>query len=193
MDLLDCWGGRYPGSLGADYDNIVAPATSSLNIVDFLQAFTDVSAANGGQTPSFTTFLTTAKTAGLAAMLTSSGPYLVFAPMDTAFIAALPPTRRAVRDGLVADPKARADLLRRYIVEGYYPPLTLVTGQFKGYTDRTVTNILGEQLVLSGSDPLTINGDPAGGANSVMVANGTRVFYNIFNVPLPDVKQRRRP
>ena len=188
MDLLDCWGGRYPGAIGTDYDNIEPVATSALNIIDFLQGFTDASARNGGQTPSFQTFLTAAKAAGLTDLLTRSGPYLVFAPMDTAFTTALPPTRRAVRAEVLADPKARADLLRRYIVEGYYPSFTLVTGEYKGYTDRTVTNLLGEQLVLYSSDHLTINGDWSGSTANVMLANGTRVFYDISSIPLPAPK-----
>jgi hypothetical protein len=105
--------------------------------------------------------------------------------MDTAFTTALPPTRRAMRAEALADPQARADLLRRYMVKGYYPPATLVTGEYKGYFDRTVTNLLGEPLVLYSSDHLTINGDSAGSTASVMLANGTRVFYNIDSLPLP--------
>jgi uncharacterized surface protein with fasciclin (FAS1) repeats len=185
LDSLDCWGGKYPGLIGSDYDSFLSPSTSVLNTIDFLQGFTNESAHNGAKTPSFSTFLSALKKAGLAGSLTDGNPYLVFAPTDKAF-AALPKDKL---DAIISDPKALSDLLRRHIVEGYYPPATLATGRFMGYFDRTVTNLLGEKLTVNSSGGyFALNGEMAGGGDSVMTANGTRVFYNIDTVLLTGAK-----
>jgi hypothetical protein len=54
--------------------------------------------------------------------------------------------------------------------------------------DRTVTNLLGEKLAIFSSDSFSINGESAGSEESVMVANGTRVFYQISRVLSPPTK-----
>jgi uncharacterized surface protein with fasciclin (FAS1) repeats len=96
------------------------------------------------------------------------------------------PTTRQVT--LLADPKALADVLRAHIVEGYYPSGTLITGRFADRFERTVSNMLGAKLALSSSDGLYINGDRVGGEDTVMVANGTRIFFQINKVLLPATK-----
>ncbi len=149
--------------------------TSSLNTVDFLQLQSDVSAQDGGHTITFTTFLGALETAGLSDLLTTESPYMLFAPTDEAF-AALPEEEL---EALMADPDALADLLCAHIAAGYYPPGSLGRGRI----DRTVTNLLGEELVLTGGGgaDLAINGVVAGGSGghvpSSIVANGSRVFF----------------
>jgi hypothetical protein len=185
---MECWGGSFPGTLGTDYDSPgLFPESSDLNILDYLQGFTDESARNKGQTPSFKTFLAAIKSDGLADMLTKGDPYLVFAPQDSAFPQGPQPTRKAVRATAIANPTERDTVLRRYIVRGYYPAGTLVAGPAHDGADRTLTNILGEKLVLYG-DPLTINGVEVGPVDSTATANGTRVFYDINDLALTDNK-----
>jgi uncharacterized surface protein with fasciclin (FAS1) repeats len=180
IDWLDCFGGVYPGEHGGSS----SLATSSLNTIDFLQAQSDASAKNGGQAPAYNTLLVALKTTGLTDQLTTGGPYLVFAPTDDAF-AALPKDKR---DALLADPKALTDVLLSHIVEGYYPYGSLSPAPGIGGFNRTVTNMRGEQLKLSGDGGrLTINGDPVAPAavsfpinltpgDPIMVANGVRVM-----------------
>jgi len=177
IDTLDCFSGDYP-------EMHTSPSTSLLNAIDFLQGASDEAAKNGGRSPSFKTFLAALKTTGLTQMLATGGPYLLFPPTDEAF-AALP---KATRDALLADPKTLADVLRAHIVEGYYPPGTLITGRFADRFERTVSNMLGAKLALSSDDGLFINGDRVGGEDTVMVANGTRVFVQINKVLLPATK-----
>jgi uncharacterized surface protein with fasciclin (FAS1) repeats len=179
-DSLDCFFGSYPGM----HDTHTSPSTSLLNAVDLLGDASDAAAKNGGRSPSFKTFLAALDTTGLTQMLTTGGPYLLFPPTDEAF-AALP---KAKRDALLADPKALADVLRTQIVAGYYPPGTLITGRFADRFERTVSNLLGAKLALSSDDGLFINGDRVGGEDTVMVANGTRVFVQINKVLLPATK-----
>ncbi len=184
LELFACWGGSYPGSIGADYDNHLAPTTSALNVLDFLQLLTDTSAKNGGKSSSFATLLAAIKTAGLTDMLTTGGPYLVLAPRDEAF-AALPKDKL---NALLADPKALTDLLRGHIVEGYYPAYTLSRAPGVPHFDRTVTNMRGEQLTIQGdSEELMINGLMAGPSEGALVANGGRVM-SVGKLLLPDAK-----
>lgn len=166
VDWLDCFSGTYP----RPWDTHSAPEMSPLNIIDFLQVRTDVSAKNGADMPAFTTFLAALKTAGLTDMLATGGPYIVFAPTDEAF-AALPQDKR---DALMADPKTLTDLLSTHIVEGFYPFGTLgPIGRF----DRTLTTLGGAQLILSGGGGrMVINRDHVGSGNNTTVANGSRVF-----------------
>jgi len=177
IDTLDCFGGNYA-------EMHTSPSTSLLNVIDFLQGASDEAAKKGSRSPSFKTFLAALETTGLTQMLTTGGPYLLFPPTDEAFTA-LP---KATRDALLADPKALADVLRAHIVEGYYPPGTLITGRFADRFERTVSNMLGAKLALSSDDGLFINGDRVGGEDTVMVANGTRVFVQINKVLLPATK-----
>ena len=58
----------------------------------------------------------------------------------------------------------------------------------KGIIDRTMTNMLGEKLVLYGFDTFTINDELVGTAQGVVIANGTRVFIDINQVLLPPKK-----
>ncbi len=165
-DQLDCFYGTYPDMITSHS----SASTSTLNVLDFLQAHTTAYTKNGGQGPSFNTFLAAVKNTNLAGLLTSGTPYLVVAPTDEAF-AALP---KEQRDALMDDPKARTDLLHTHIIPGYFPTGTLGHGG----VDRSMTNLLGERLVHSGSGPdFTINGvvlGPAG--DNAMLANGSRVF-----------------
>jgi uncharacterized surface protein with fasciclin (FAS1) repeats len=183
-DTLDCFGGHYPGTMGQNFDTHTSPSTSLLNAIDFLRGASDEATKNGGRSPSFKTFLAALEITGLTQMLATGGPYLLFPPTDEAF-AALP---KATRDALLTDPKVLADVLRAHIVEGYYPPATLITGRFADRFERTVSNMLGAKLALSSSDGLYINGDRVGGEDTAMVANGTRIFFQINKVLLPVTK-----
>ena len=158
-DFIDCFFGTAPSN-----DTHSSANTSGLNPIDYLQGLSAES-ARIGVVPSFATFLAAVKTAGLTDLLSTGGPYLVFAPTDAAF-AALPKDQL---DALLADPNA----LRAYIVEGYYPTGTLGHGTF----DRTVTNLLGEPLVLSGDgDDFSLNGNNVRLIDFAMTANGSRVL-----------------
>ncbi len=183
-DTLDCFGGHYPGMMGQNFDTHTSPSTSLLNAVEFLRDASDEAAKNGGPSRSFKTFLAALDTTGLTQMLTTGGPYLLFPPTDEAF-AALP---KAQLDALMANPKVLADVLRAHIVEGYYPPATLITGRFADRFERTVSNMLGAKLALTSSDGLYINGDRVGGEDTAMVANGTRIFFQINKIVLPATK-----
>jgi hypothetical protein len=168
IDTLDCFSGTYPGSIGQEFDAHTSPSTSTLSSIDFLRSFSGA-AGQTGKYPSFNTFLGALKTAGLDQMLTTGGPYLLFAPTDQAF-AALPD---AARQALLADPQALADVLRAHIVAGYYPPGTLA---HPGFT-RTVTNLRGAPLALPPNGQVISNGVPVALDDSVMAANGTRLFW----------------
>jgi Tol biopolymer transport system component len=158
-DTFDC----FFGSVSSETSHTGA-FTSGLNAIDYLQEIGAENARVGG-VPSFATFLAAVKNAGLTELLSTGGPYLVFAPTDAAF-AALPKDQL---DALMSDP----NVLRAYIVEGYYPTGTLGHGTF----DRTVTNLLGEPLVLLDiDDDFGINGVKLGLIDFAMTANGTRVL-----------------
>jgi uncharacterized surface protein with fasciclin (FAS1) repeats len=177
LDIIDCFFGWYKGPTSHWVDSWTSESTSGLNAINFLQVASDQHVKNGGDVfgniPSFDTFLTAVKNAGLTDLLTSGGPHLVFAPTDKAFAS----LSKDQLDALMADPKALGDFLRAYIVEGYYPRGTL--GQdLDDVFARTVTNLLGKELVLSGEEGnLKINGGSMGYVDSAMVANGTRVFW----------------
>ncbi len=183
LSTLDCFGGTYPGTIGQDFDTHSSANTSPLNAVDLLQAFNAEAGKSGKGSPSNNTFLAAVQAAGLTDMLAHGGPYIIFAPTDEAF-AALP---KGTLDALMADKQALGAFLRRHIVAGYYPPLTLVKVKYVGRFDRTVTNLLGEPVVLAtaSDDGLLINGENAGNSDSVMVAGGTRLFPWIGKVLLP--------
>jgi hypothetical protein len=149
-DEIACWGGSYPGSIPANYDSPLSGPTSELNVLDFLQGFTDASAQNGGKTPTFVTLLAAIKKADLTDTLRNDSPYVLFAPTDAAF-AALPKDKL---DALMADPKGLADLLRNHIVEGYHPRGTL--------DKRPLMNMLGATFTLHGGEQININGQDVG-------------------------------
>jgi uncharacterized surface protein with fasciclin (FAS1) repeats len=167
-DYIDCVGGT-PGTVEEDWYNRTSFGTSTLSAVDFLKV-----------REGFTTYLNALETAGLTDTLISESPYMLFAPTDQAF-AAMP---KEELDALMADPEALADLLQAHIAPGYYPPGSLG----RGLIDRTVTNLLGEELVLTGGggEDLAINGATMGpGGDYVMVANGSRVFSVSNLLPQP--------
>jgi uncharacterized surface protein with fasciclin (FAS1) repeats len=141
-----------------------------------LQAQSDESPKVGNPEWAYSTLLAALKTAGMTEQLITGGPYLVFAPTDDAF-AALPKDKR---HALMADPKALADMLRRYIVPGYYPYGSLSPAPVTSGFHRTVTNLRGEQLKLSGDEhDLRINDQPMGSLGPIdplMVANGVRMI-----------------
>lgn len=161
-DLIVALIGRFPGYRDIDFTIMESQSTSPLNVTDFLQAQTDLSVQNGGQTPAFTTFLTAVEETGLTDLLNTGGPYFVLAPTDEAF-AALPQDQLGA---FMADPEALADLLRYHIVEGYYPFGAL------GHP-RVLTNLLGLELSLVPDEG--INGVDVGSLGSSMIANGSRV------------------
>ncbi len=174
VDSFDCFHGWYNSPTNRSQWSGDSPRTSDLNMSEFLQGFSDQHGKNG-DVPSFDTFLTAVKTAGLTDLLTNGGPHLIFAPTDKAF-ASLPKDQL---DALMADPKALGDFLSSYIVEGYYPPYTL-GGDVDGDNyepDRTVINLLGKELVLSARDgSLSINRNNMQDVGNSMIANGSRVF-----------------
>jgi WD40 repeat protein len=80
-------------------------------------------------------------------------------------------------DALLADPKALADLLRGHIVEGYFPSGTMSSTPGVPGFNRTVRNLRGEQLTLTGDDEgLSVNGVMTGPTQPIFVANGTRIM-----------------
>jgi hypothetical protein len=172
VDALDCFDGVYPNSISG----FTSVATSSLNAIDFLQAQSDESPKVGHPEWAYSTLLAAFKITGLTEQLTSGGPYLVFAPTDEAF-AAMPKEKLAA---LLAAPKALADMLRRYIVAGCYPYGSLSPAPVTSGFHRTVTNLRGEQLKLSGDEhDLRINDQPMGSLGPIdplMVANGVRMI-----------------
>lgn len=166
---MDCVFGTYPSN-----DSHTTPNTSILGPTDFLQRFNDLGTSTSGQTPTFHTFLAALQTTGLTDLLATGGPYLLFVPTDDAF-AALP---EAQRQALLADPQALAAMVRSHIVAGYFPVGALGTNGLNGGFNRTVTNLLGTPLVLTGGDQLIVNGKAVGGGGDyAMVANGTRLFW----------------
>ena len=179
-DFIDCWGGHYPGEIGQDFDAHSAPYTTALDTASLLQKLSD-DAGNGGQSPSFNTFLAALQTTGLRDLLTTGGPYMLFPPSDEAF-AALPPDQRAE---LLSDPRTLATVLRSFIVAGYYPPGSLMGGPYHAH--RTATNLLGQPLALQSGNQFTINGEAVGNDGFVMTANGSRIFVGISKVLMPVV------
>jgi uncharacterized surface protein with fasciclin (FAS1) repeats len=186
-DLLDCNFGFYTSPTNHRDFSWTSEPTSSLNAIDFLQGASEQHVKNGGEVfgniPSFDIFLTAVKNASLTDLLTGDGPHLIFAPNDIAF-ARLP---KGQLDALMADPKALGDFVRAYIVEGYYPKGTLGENLDEIF-DRTLINLLGKELALSGEEEkLKINGGSMGQFDSAMMANGTRVIW-VENLMKPDSK-----
>lgn len=168
-DVLIGYSGRFPGTLGEDFDVWNSSPVSDLNTMDFLESFSDAGFESDYQAATFDTFLAAVKTAGLTDLLTTGGPYLVWPPTDAAF-ATLPKDQL---DALMGDPKALGDLVRNHIIEGYVPRGS--TSKTPGGTlDRNFTNLLGATMTVG--DGYTINGASVdGGIGSMYVANGTQV------------------
>jgi Fasciclin domain/Domain of unknown function (DUF4397) len=173
--FLGGFAGQYPGNWH-DYGSAL---TSELNTIDFLKGFSGMHLQMDGRAVSFDTLLAAIKTAGLTELLTTGGPYALFAPTDDAF-ATMPKDQR---DTLLADPKALADLLRAHISQGYYPSYSFSKTPGQPW-DRTITNLLGAKMVLGDG---TINGAAVGDISSTIVANGIRVSP-ITKVLLPAAK-----
>ena len=170
VDEIDCFFGS-----PSNVDTHTSASTSELTTLELLQAFSAQHVKNGADFPSFATFLAAIKSGGLTDLLTTGEPYLVLAPTDKAF-SALPKDQL---DTLLADSKALGDLVRAHIGVGYNPTGTLTHGGED--FDRTFTNLLGEQLVLSGKTccwkSFAVNGTNMGLIEATMVANGTRVLF----------------
>jgi uncharacterized surface protein with fasciclin (FAS1) repeats len=174
-EWFDCFQGTYPN---LEFQSS-APYVSDLTALDFLRLQSEFRATldergnegsipNTGQIASFTTFLDAIERTGLDELLTTDGPFFLLAPTDTAFTS-LP---KEQLDALLADPEALEALLRGHIVEGYFPYGAM--GPIGQGFNRTVTNLRGEQLTLTGND---INGQPMGSTVGVFVANGTRLMW----------------
>jgi uncharacterized surface protein with fasciclin (FAS1) repeats len=176
LDFMVSYIGRFPGTLGVDYDVAVASPMSSLTAIDYLKSFSGAGFRRDGQTVSFDAFLAAITTAGLTDMLTSGDPYLILAPTDAAF-ASVP---KAIRD----DPKAMAALVRNHIVAGYVPKGSLAKTP-GGPFDRTFTNLLGAKLAIG--DGFIVNGQEVSDGDSAFVANGTQV-HPLLRVLLPATK-----
>jgi uncharacterized surface protein with fasciclin (FAS1) repeats len=177
VDFMVGFIGRFPGTMGSDFDVAQSAPTSDLNTIDFLQGFSNAGFENEGQAVTFNTFLAAIKTAGLTNLFATGDPYLVLAPTDAAF-AALP---KATFDSLMADPKALADLVRNHIIAGYVPRGNLAKTP-GGSFNRTFTNMLGKQIAIGSG--YTVNGINVGDIDSVFTANGTQV-HPITSVLLP--------
>jgi uncharacterized surface protein with fasciclin (FAS1) repeats len=179
-EWFDCFQGTYPN---LEFQSS-APYVSDLAALDFLRLQSEFRATleaqgnegnipNTGQVASFTTFLDAIERTGLDELLSTDGPFFLLAPTDVAFDN-LP---KEQRDALLADPEALEALLRGHIVEGYFPAGTMgPSGGGRGF-GRTVTNLRGEPLALSGDDSgLIVNNKLTGPTQVTFVANGTRVM-----------------
>jgi Fasciclin domain len=167
MDFTVAFFGRFPGE---NFRDTQSGNTSELNALEFMKGFSGLGYEQNGHVFSFDTFLAAMETAGLTDMLTT-GPYLMYVPTDEAF-AALPKDQL---DSLMADPQALADVLRYTIVEGYYPPGSFSSTTYGG-VDRTLKNVLGDDLKLLVADGVfTINGITIVNIQRYQVANGSFV------------------
>ena len=156
----------FVGSISGGTRNIAdGPFHSDLTALEWLKQFT------GGDF-SFNTFLTAMEKAGLNDFLTK-GPYLIIAPLDSAF-ETMPDQDL---EALMADPEALNKYLRNYIVEGYYPTGGIALPLGCDCWDGTVTNLNGEELHL---------GDDLSFADSgINGLNGTRILHATKLLPLP--------
>ncbi len=120
---------------------------------------------------SFTTLVTALKAADLVATLKSDGPFTVFAPTDAAF-AALP---EGALEGLLADPKALANILTLHVVSGRAVAADVVKL-------TSVTTVQGAKLDVDTSDGVSIGGATVVQAD-ISASNG--VIHVIDKVILP--------
>lgn len=170
-DFMHLRFGRFPGTWGVDHSDIQGVSMSELHALAYLRGYSGVGAQQEGHILSYDTFLEAVETAGLAELLTTGGPFLIFAPTDEAF-AALPEGQLG---RLMADPEALADWLGYHIVEGYYPPGSF-SGEVYGSVDRTLSNLTGSPLRLfTFGDTFYINGIPQGGLQRTGTADGSYV------------------
>jgi uncharacterized surface protein with fasciclin (FAS1) repeats len=173
-EWFDCFLGVYP-NLEHQISSQYGSELTALDLLTLQSAFRATLEAQGNErSRSFTsygTFLDALERTGLDELLASGGPFLLLAPTDVAFTN-LP---KEQLDALLGDTEALEALLRGHIVEGYFPSGTM--GPSGGGFGRTVTNLRGEQLTLTGNDEgLNINDQPIGPTGVFIVANGTRVM-----------------
>jgi uncharacterized surface protein with fasciclin (FAS1) repeats len=173
LEQFDCFVGSYPR-----WDTHTTQSVSSLTALDLLKLHNEFRATLERQGnaasrwfSSYSTFLDALERTGLDELLSTGGPFLLLIPTDTAFTN-LP---KEQLDALLADPAALEALLRGHIVEGYFPAGTM--GPSGGGFGRTLTNLRGEQLTLSGNNEgLIVNNKLTGPTEVIFVANGTRVM-----------------
>ena len=131
------------------------------------ETIVDVAVGAGG----FTTLVAALKAADLVDTRNGDGPFTVFAPTDDAF-AALP---EGALDGLLADPKALADVLTLHVVSGRTSAAEVVRLP-------SVATIQGTTLFIDTSDGVTVGGATVVQAD-VSASNG--VIHVIDRVLLP--------
>lgn len=171
IDFMHLRFGRFPGTWGVDHGDTEGIGVSTLNALTFLQGFSGLGAQEEGRELSFDTFLEAVERAGLAEMLMTGGPFLLYVPTDEAF-ANMPADRL---EQLMADPEALARWLRYHIVPGYHPPGSL-SGEVYGTVDRKLSTLTGATLrPFVFGDTLYINGIPQGSLQRYQVANGSFV------------------
>lgn len=163
----------YPGL----WEKITTPGVSRLNVVEYLQGYSQQNLKLEGRTLSFDIFLAALETSGLSEELGTGGPYVVFAPIDEAFEA----LSKDELDALMADPEALGEVVRNHISEEFVPRggMAKTPG---GKSDRSLTNLLGRTLLVG--DDFNINGTFVGGLVSAYIANGSQVHL-ISKVLLP--------
>ncbi len=155
----------YPGL----WEKITTPGVSRLNVVEYLQGFSQQDLKLEESTLSFDIFLSALETSGLSEQLATGGSYIVFAPVDEAF-EALP---KEQFDALLADPEALNNMVQNHIIEAFVP-----RGGFAKTPggllerERSFTNLLGETLQIG--DDFIINGAFIGRLVSAYVANGSQ-------------------
>ncbi|RJF98836.1 fasciclin domain-containing protein [Noviherbaspirillum saxi] len=122
-------------------------------------------------TPTFKTFVSAAKAAGVADTLKNSGPYTVFAPTDSAFDK-LPP---GTMSELMKDKAKLAELLTHHVVPGKIAVAEVKPGKVK--------TVQGQEVTLK-NDNGKVTFDNANVIQSdVMADNG--VIHEIDTVILP--------
>lgn len=125
-----------------------------------------------GHSVTFKTFLSAAKSAGLAQTLKTEGPYTVFIPTDAAF-SKLP---SGTADSLMKDKKKLAQVLAYHVVPGKITVAEVKPGE--------VRTMEGSPLKLSSDNgKVTLNGEANVIQSDVMADNG--VIHEIDSVVIP--------
>lgn len=139
--------------------------TSDMSPLSFLRQFSGLGFEWDGNPLSFETFLNAVEATGLAEMLETGGPYLMFPPTDAAF-EAMGEDQLAE---LMANREALTDLVLHHIIKGFYPRGTLSGEENHLWVHE---NLLGAELRVL---PDSINGEETAELQDYMVANGNRV------------------
>ena len=171
MDMLEGYYGRYPGEEGETWAWAGSSFSSELNVLEMLQEFNKTNYLHESMVYKFNTFLDAVEKAGLTNLLTTEGPYRIYAPTDEAF-SKLP---EGELDALMADPEALENLLRAHIIEGYYPYGTFGLGDDYAGLGRTFKNLLGQDIRVTFEEEggVHINGIPEGTHSSFATVNGS--------------------